>query len=76
LTFFRNIIVALAKSVKVLSLAVEIIYKFISSLLRGLASIATLLGPELQILLTVGVVIFSLLFLYGIKRKFLVGEKT
>lgn len=76
LNLFRNFIVVLAKAAKLISLVIKVFLKVGSMLVNGLASLTTLLSPEIQIILILLSIILSALLLYGAKRKFSAGEKT
>jgi anti-sigma factor RsiW len=76
LNLFRNFIVVLAKAAKLISLVTKVLLKVGSMLVNGLASLTTLLSPEIQIILILLTIILSALLLYGAKRKFSAGEKA
>jgi len=76
LNLFRNFIVVLVKAAKLISLIIKIFLKIGSMLVNGLASLTTILSPEIQIILIVLTVILSALLLYGAKRKFFAGESA
>lgn len=76
LNLFRNFIVVLAKSAKLISLVIKILLRIGSLFVNGLESLTTLLSPEIQIILIILTVILSALLLYGAKRKFFAGEKA
>lgn len=76
LNLFQNIVVALVKVAKLISIGIKLIFKFVSLLLKGLASLTTILSPEVQIGLIVLTVIITALLLFGAKRKLLAGEKA
>jgi hypothetical protein len=76
LNLFRNFIVVLAKAAKLISLVIKVFLKVGSMLVNGLASLTTLLNPEIQIILILLTIILSALLLYGAKRKFSAGEKA
>jgi hypothetical protein len=76
LNLFRNIIVVLAKATKLISLVIKVFLKLCSMLVNGLASLTTLLSPEIQIILIVLTITLSAFLLYGAKRKFSAGEKA
>jgi len=76
LSLFRNIIVVLVKAAKLISIGIQVVQKIVSLLLKGLASLTTILDPELQIGLIVLFFVITALLLYGAKRKFPTGEKA
>jgi predicted anti-sigma-YlaC factor YlaD len=76
LNLFRNFIVVLVKTAKLISLVMKIFLEIGSMLFKGLANLTTILNPETQIILIVLTVILSALLLYGAKRKFFAGEKA
>lgn len=76
LNLFQNIVVVSAKAAKLISVGIQIILKIASLIMKGLGSLTTILGPELQIGLILLTVIITALLLFGAKRKFLAGEKA
>jgi predicted anti-sigma-YlaC factor YlaD len=76
LSFFQNIIVVLVKTAKLISVGIQVILKIISLILKGFASLTTILSPELQIGLIALSAIITALLLFGVKRKLLAGEKA
>lgn len=76
LNLFRNFIVVLIKTAKLISLVMKIFLEIGSMLFKGLANLTTILNPETQIILIALTVILSALLLYGAKRKFFAGEKA
>lgn len=76
LKLFQNIVVLSAKAAKLISVGIQIILKIVSLIIKGLGSLTTILGPELQIGLILLTVIITALLLFGAKRKLLAGEKA
>jgi predicted anti-sigma-YlaC factor YlaD len=76
LSFFQNIIVVLVKTAKLISVGIQVILKIITLILKGFASLTTILSPELQIGLIALSTIITALLLFGVKRKLLAGEKA
>ncbi len=76
LSLFQNIIVVLVKTAKLISVGIQVILKIVSLILKGFASLTTILSPELQIGLIALSAIFTALLLFGAKRKLLTGEKA
>ena len=76
ISLFRKIVVVLVKGAKLISVGIQVIQKFVSLLMKGLTSLTTILGPELQIGLIVLFLVITGLVFYGAKRKFLAGEKA
>jgi hypothetical protein len=76
LNLFRNVIVVLVKAAKLISLVIKIFFEIGSMLVNGLASLTTILSPEIRIILIVLTMILSALLFYGAKRKFFAGEST
>ena len=76
LSLFQNIIVVLVKTAKLISVSIQVILKIVSLILKGFASLTTILSPELQIGLIALSAIFTALLLFGAKRKLLAGEKA
>lgn len=73
---FQNIVVVLVKTAKLISVGIQVILKIVSLILKGFASLTTILSPELQIGLIAFSAIFIALLLFGAKRKLLAGEKV
>lgn len=76
LNLFQNIVVALVKTAKLISIGIQVILKIVSLILKGFASLTTILSPELQIGLIALAAIFTALLLFEAKRKLLAGEKA
>ena len=74
LKLFQNIVVLSVKAAKLISVGIQIILKIVSLIIKGLGSLTTILGPELQIGLILLTVIITALLLFGAKRKLLAGE--
>jgi hypothetical protein len=76
LSLFQNIVVVLVKTAKLISTGIQVILKIVMLIIKGFASLTTILSPELQIGLIALSAIFTALLLFGAKRKFLAGEKA
>lgn len=76
LNLFQNIVVLSVRAAKVISVGVQIILKIVSLIIKGLGSLTTILGPELQIGLILLTVVITALLFFGVKRKLLAGEKA
>ncbi len=76
IALFQNSVVILAKAAKFISSGVEVILKIFAVILKGLASLTSILNPELQIILIILTAIISVFLIYGLKRKLLAGEKA
>jgi hypothetical protein len=76
LNLFQNIVVLLFKMAKLISVGIQVILKIVSLILKGFASLTTIMSPELQIGLIALTVVFTALLLFGAKRKLLAGEKA
>jgi hypothetical protein len=76
LNLFQNIVVVSAKAAKLISVGIQIIFKIASLIIKGLGSLSTILGPEIQLGLILLTVVITALLLFGVKRKFLAGEKA
>jgi hypothetical protein len=76
LTLFENIVVVLTKAAKLVYVGFLVLFKIASLIITGLGSLTTILSPQFQIGLIAFAVIVSALLLFGIKRKFLAGEKV
>ena len=76
LSLFQNIVVALVKTAKLISVGIQVILKIASLIFKGFASLTTIMSPELQIGFIALTVVFIALLLFGAKRKLLAGEKA
>jgi anti-sigma factor RsiW len=76
LNLFQNIVIFSVKAAKLISIGIQVIVKIVSLIIKGLGSLTTILGPELQIGLIALTAIITALLLFGAKRKFLAGEKA
>jgi len=76
LNLFQNIVVLSVKAAKLISVGIQIIFKIVSLIIKGLGSLTTIFGPELQIGLILLTVVITVLLLFGAKRKLLAGEKA
>lgn len=76
LSGLQNLTVAGAKALKLISLSVRVISQFFEFLREIFSQLTQILSPEAQIFLILATVIFSATAFYGIRRKFLLGEKT
>ena len=76
LNLFQNIVVVLVKTAKLISVGIQVIFKIGSLILKGFASLTTIMSPELQIGFIALTVAFIALLLFGAKRKLLAGEKA
>jgi predicted anti-sigma-YlaC factor YlaD len=76
LNLFQNIVVVLVKTAKLISVGIQVILKIVSLMLKGFASLTTILSLEFQIGLIALSTIFIVLLLFGAKRKLLAGEKA
>ncbi len=76
LDLFQNIVVLSVKTAKLISVGIQIILKIVTLIIKGLGSLTTILGPELQIGLILLTVVITALLIFGAKRKFLAGEKA
>lgn len=76
LSLFQNAVVILAKAAKFISSGIEVILSILNVILKGLASLTSILSPEFQIILIVLTVAVSVFLFYCLKRKLLAGEKA
>jgi hypothetical protein len=76
LNLFQNIIVVLVKTAKLISVGIQVILKIGALILKGFASLTTVISPEIQIGLLALTVLIAALLLYGAKRKLFAGEKA
>ena len=76
LNHVRSLSIFFVKLFKILSLLVRMIFQFANFLFKGFAYFTTILSPEVQIILIVLTLIFSVSIFYGVKRKLIIGEKA
>ena len=76
LNLFQNIVIVSVKAAKLISVGIQIIFKIVSLIIKGLGSFTTILGSELQIGLILLTMVITALLLFGAKRKLLAGEKA
>ncbi len=76
LSLFQDIVVVLIKSAKLITVGIQLIFKIVRVILKGLASLSTILSPELQTGLILCTVFIAAILFFGAKRKFLAGEKV
>jgi anti-sigma factor RsiW len=76
LNLFQNIVVLAVKAAKLISVGIQIVIKIISLIIKGLGSLSTILGPEVQVGLILVTAVITALLLFGAKRKLLAGEKA
>lgn len=71
----KNSSLVFIKFFKVMSAILSTARQLLESLFKGLLQILTVIKPEVQILIIVTFILVSFLFIYGVRRKFLLGEK-
>jgi hypothetical protein len=76
LELVRTASVLLIKVFKLVSLLIKVINQFLGFLFEGLIRFTSILNPEVQIILIVLTVIISLTLIFGVRRKFIGGEKS
>lgn len=72
----RNLLILFVKLVKLASILVKVIVQFSRLLFEAFALLTTILNPETQIILILITVILSASLFYGVRRKFMTGEKA
>lgn len=76
LNLVRTTSVFLVKVFKLASLLIKVINQFLGFLLKGFIRLSSILNPEAQIILIVLTVILSVTLIFGVRRKFIGGEKS
>lgn len=76
LNLFQNLVVVLAKAVKLISAGARVIFKIASLIIKGLAGFGNFLSPEFQVGLVAFTIIATVLLFLGAKRKLFAGEKA
>jgi hypothetical protein len=71
----KNSFLVFIKFFKVISILLTTTRQLLESLSKGLLQILTVIHPEFQILIIVIFILASFLIIYGMRRKFLFGEK-
>lgn len=76
LDLVRTASVLLVKVFKLASLLIKVINQFLGFFFKGLIRLTSILNPEVQIILIVLTVILSVTLIFGVRRKFVGGEKS
>jgi hypothetical protein len=71
----KNSSLVFIKFFKVISAILSTVRQLLESLFKDLLQILTVIKPEVQILIIVTFILVSFLFIYGVRRKFSLGEK-
>lgn len=71
----KNLSLVFIKFFKLIYVILKIIRELIEHILSGFLQISTIIGPEVQIPITIILVLTSSFIIYGIRRKLLIGEK-
>lgn len=71
----KNLSLVFIKFFKLIYVILKIIRELIEHILSGFLQISTIIGPEVQIPITIILVLTSSFIIYGIRRKILIGEK-
>lgn len=76
LDIFRSAFIILLKAIKLIGLLIRVIIQIAEILFQFLARLTTMINPEAQIVLIIITVILSTTLLFGVKRKYLTGDKA
>jgi hypothetical protein len=76
LELVRTASVLLIKVFKLISLLIKVINQLLGFLFEGFIRFTSILNPEVQIILIVLTIILSLTLIFGVRRKFIGGEKS
>jgi hypothetical protein len=71
----KNLSLVFIKFFKLIYIILKIIRELIEHIFSGFLHISTILGPEVQIPITIILILSSSFIVYGIRRKLLFGEK-
>ena len=74
--FVKNISLIFVKLFKLASLIVKLLQQFFGFLLKAVAWVTTLINPQIQIIIITIIIILTVSFFFGIKRKIHIGEKA
>ena len=78
--FFLSVLSALstglAKILKLAGYLVNILFDLVRLLIKGFVQLTTLLSPEAQFIIIAITLLLSALLLFGVRRKFMMGEKA
>lgn len=78
--FFLSVLSALstglAKILKLAGYLVNILFDLVRLLIKGFVQLTTLLSPEAQFIIIAITLFLSALLLFGVRRKFMMGEKA
>lgn len=79
-TFFLSVLSALstglAKILKFAGYLVNILFDLVRLLIKGFVQLTALLSPEAQFIIIAITLLLSALLLFGVRRKFMMGEKA
>lgn len=76
LELLRTFSVFFVKAFKLASLLIRIIIQFVGFLIKGFVRLSSIPSLEAQIILIILTVILSATLFFGVRRKFMAGEKT
>lgn len=76
LNLVKNLSLLFVKLYKLASLFVNILQQFSEYLVKGFTLLTTIISPQVQIIIITITIILIASFIFGIKRKLLIGEKT
>lgn len=75
-TAIRDIPPLLVKLIKLASIFITIFLQFLGWILKSLSSLTTIISPEVQITVTVITLVLIVSSIYGLRKKFLFGDKA
>jgi len=75
-SYVRDFLPISVKLLKLASLLLKVVQQLSGYLLKALSWLTTLVSPQLQLIMAMVTIILIALFIYGIKRKILIGEKA
>jgi len=75
-SYVRDFLPISVKLLKLASLLLKVVQQLSGYLLKALSWLTTLVSPQLQLIMAMVTIILIVLFIYGIKRKILIGEKA
>ena len=74
--FVKNISLIFVKLFKLASIIIKLLQQFFGFLLKAVVWVTTLINPQIQIIIITIIIILTVSFAYGIKRKIHIGEKA
>jgi hypothetical protein len=76
LNYVKNLLPLLVKIFKLTALGLKVFHQFSQYLFKLIAWMTTLVSPQVQVIILAATAILITFFIFGMRRKILLGEKT